>query len=151
MLVLRHLYCRILIVCKSHMPFCNNFILYIIWTPSLIHSCYWQLSNLLYKYWLHCEPGLHFSVWAVAFSAHSKCTIKFEIIVMFHNTTSCTVKHKKSEGIVILKHVQEPPQYHAALSVKILCYFQEKCTKAFYVSQLSPSRCTLHHFYIDYK
>ncbi len=32
------------------------------------------------------------------------------------------------KGIVILKHVLEPPQYRAALSIKILLKF--KCTKA---------------------
>lgn len=57
----------------------------------------------------------------------------------------------ESEGTVVLKARAEATTVRAALSVKILCYLEIQAYQSISVSQLSPTRCTLHHFYIDYK
>lgn len=72
------IFVEIWIVCKSHMPFCIYFILYIIWTPSLIHYFNQSLPMcLLNKYKNYCEPGF----------AHLRCNIQWNggIVCSFIN------------------------------------------------------------------
>lgn len=86
---------------------------------------------------------------AMAFSAHSKCTVKFKIIVLFNNWTACTAEYR-------IWRNRYPEACAGATTVpccfvqKNLCYLEIQLYQSIFVSQLSPLRCTLHLFYIDY-
>lgn len=91
-----YLYCRIWIVCKSHMPFCNNFILCIIWTPSLNYY-FTESSTMRFLFKKKkgkkdfCEPRLQFSLCSIQRSSSIRSALSK---LRRKKLKTCTVESK---------------------------------------------------------